>query len=167
MRAAPAAPDAGPRAAPDAGSLAGHDVGRRRHPRRRRLRAHRSGLRVRRGRALALVRDRRAGGRTHGYSYARLARRRPKDSPEFQYTAGVRTAGRVRGRLVDARAVPATATWAALALTTLVVAGGDLVQAAALTDAAVLGSFGLVNASLLGCRGSRSPLAGASAGSTS
>ena len=86
--------------------------------------------------------------------------------PSSKYT-GVRTAGRVRGRLVDARAVPATATWAALALTTLVVAGGDLVQAAALTDAAVLGSFGLVNASLLGCRGSRSPLAGASAGSTS
>jgi hypothetical protein len=42
-----------------------------------------------------------------------------------------------------------TATWTALALTGMVVVGGDLVQAATLTDAAVLASFMLVNASLL------------------
>ena len=50
---------------------------------------------------------------------------------------------------IDHRAIPGTATWAALAATALVTVAGDLVQAAAMTDAAVLGSFGLVNASLL------------------
>jgi hypothetical protein len=59
--------------------------------------------------------------------------------------------GRLPRRLarIDHRAVPLTATWSALGVTALVVLGGDLVQAAALTDAAVLASFMLVNASLL------------------
>jgi basic amino acid/polyamine antiporter, APA family len=64
---------------------------------------------------------------------------------------GMASAGRLPRPLarIDRRAVPVTASWVALAATGLVVAAGDLVQAAAMTDAAVLGSFGLVNASLL------------------
>ncbi len=64
---------------------------------------------------------------------------------------GMAAGGRLPRRLarIDHRAVPVTATWIALGVTTLVVLGGDLVQAAALTDAAVLASFMLVNASLL------------------
>jgi APA family basic amino acid/polyamine antiporter len=64
---------------------------------------------------------------------------------------GMASAGRPPRPLarIDRRAVPVTASWVALAATGLVVAAGDLVQAAAMTDAAVLGSFGLVNASLL------------------
>jgi APA family basic amino acid/polyamine antiporter len=64
---------------------------------------------------------------------------------------GMASEGRLPRRLtrIDRRAVPVTATWTALGVTALVVLGGDLVQAAALTDAAVLASFMLVNASLL------------------
>jgi basic amino acid/polyamine antiporter, APA family len=64
---------------------------------------------------------------------------------------GMAAAGRLPRPLarIDHRAIPGTATWAALAATALVTVAGDLVQAAAMTDAAVLGSFGLVNASLL------------------
>jgi APA family basic amino acid/polyamine antiporter len=50
---------------------------------------------------------------------------------------------------IGGRAIPVTATWSALTTTTLVVVAGDFVQAAAMTDAAVLVSFALVNASLL------------------
>ena len=50
---------------------------------------------------------------------------------------------------IGARATPVTATWTALVITGLVVVTGDLVQAATMTDAAVLASFMLVNASLL------------------
>lgn len=64
---------------------------------------------------------------------------------------GMAAAGRLPRPLarIDHRAIPGTATWAALAATALVTVAGDLVQAAAMTDAAVLGSFGLVNMSLL------------------
>jgi len=64
---------------------------------------------------------------------------------------GMASEGRLPRRLarIGRRSTPVTATWTALALTSLVVAGGDLVQAATLTDAAVLASFMLVNASLL------------------
>ena len=50
---------------------------------------------------------------------------------------------------IGRRSTPVTATWTVLAVTALVVATGDLVQAAVMTDAAVLTSFMLVNASLL------------------
>jgi amino acid transporter len=64
---------------------------------------------------------------------------------------GMAAAGRLPRALarVGQRAVPRTATFVALAVTLLVVLSGDLVQAAAMTDAAVLFSFALVNASLL------------------
>ncbi|HEU4367752.1 MAG TPA: APC family permease [Methylomirabilota bacterium] len=64
---------------------------------------------------------------------------------------GMASEGRLPHRLarVGSRSTPVIAIWTALALTGLVVVGGDLVQAATLTDAAVLASFMLVNASLL------------------
>jgi amino acid transporter len=64
---------------------------------------------------------------------------------------GMASQGRLPRRLarIGRRSIPVTATWSALGITTLVVIAGDLVQAAAMTDAAVLASFMLVNASLL------------------
>ena len=64
---------------------------------------------------------------------------------------GMASAGRLPRRLarVGRRSTPAVATWSALAAAAFVVSVGDLVQAAALTDAAVLICFMLVNASLL------------------
>jgi APA family basic amino acid/polyamine antiporter len=62
---------------------------------------------------------------------------------------------------IGRRATPVAASWGALAITALVVVAGDLVQAATMTDAAVLASFMLVNASLLwlGARGRGGPAA--------
>jgi amino acid transporter len=59
--------------------------------------------------------------------------------------------GRLPRRLarIGGRSIPVAATWGALGVTSLVVVAGDLAQAASMTDAAVLISFMLVNASLL------------------
>ena len=76
---------------------------------------------------------------------------------------GMASEGRLPRRLarIGRRSIPVTATWTALAVTGLVVVSGDLVQAATMTDAAVLASFMLVNASLLWL--SRGPAAPAGA----
>src|SRR5688572_1738758 len=74
-------------AAPGARPVAGDRLGRRRHPGGRGLRPGRSGPSARAGSALWLsfLIAALAAGLT-AYSYGRLAQRRPKDSPEFQYT---------------------------------------------------------------------------------
>jgi basic amino acid/polyamine antiporter, APA family len=64
---------------------------------------------------------------------------------------GMASEGRLPRRLarVGRRGVPLAATWTALGITAAVAALGDLAWAAAMTDAAVLTAFMLVNASLL------------------
>jgi basic amino acid/polyamine antiporter, APA family len=64
---------------------------------------------------------------------------------------GMAAEGRLPRRLarIGGRSIPVAATWSALAVTALVVLAGDLAQVASMTDAAVLASFVLVNASLL------------------
>lgn len=64
---------------------------------------------------------------------------------------GMAAEGRLPRRLagIGRRSTPVAATWTALAIIGLVVVSGDLVQAATMTNAAVLASFMLVNASLL------------------
>ena len=49
---------------------------------------------------------------------------------------------------IGERATPSITTWTAVGVTAVLVLGGNLGQAAAMTNAAVLGSFVLVNASL-------------------
>ena len=64
---------------------------------------------------------------------------------------GMAAAGQLPGRLarVGSRATPALATWTVTGLAALLALRGSLAEAAALTDAAILGSFMLVNASLV------------------
>jgi amino acid transporter len=71
------------------------------------------------------------------YSYARLGALRPKDSPEFQYTA-----------LAFGPRIGFVAGWLMLIADLLAVSAVALTRVAALTDAAVLMSFLLVNLSL-------------------
>lgn len=64
---------------------------------------------------------------------------------------GMAAAGQLPRRRagIGDRATPSIATWTVMGLAAALVLGGSLAQAAAMTDAAVLGSFMLVNASLV------------------